>query len=300
MFSISRAKLSNLIPTSALAKHVFLGFTYCGRFFLSYTEDEVRRQGGAYDDDEFESKHLYTLHWWSYYRIGCRAVKVRELVLFGGERQPRQLVMTISQSHYRYLIVGTPSRIEAGQSTIKCVAQQLNFENDDVQKGTLTSIILEFPLQQPFPRHEAAVMDRDHASIIINTGSSLCIVRIAIGSDSEFMLNDAKGLQRAKKNYTCANNSMLHRGTASETGFVNISFQICTKIQTATELEMVCFSVDQILCNAEKIAGFYASCPDGSRMLNESVQLWDYDLRVITVCDGPRVLCSSRDRKSVV
>ena len=70
--------LRDAIPFSAIeAGHVFLGFSKCGQFLLSYTQTEA-------DIDLSSIPHLqyhYRLHWWLFvpYR---RAKKVAEISLF--------------------------------------------------------------------------------------------------------------------------------------------------------------------------------------------------------------------------
>ena len=70
--------LRDAIPFSAIeAGHIFLGFSKCGQFLLSYTQTEA-------DIDLSSIPHLqyhYRLHWWLFvpYR---RAKKVAEISLF--------------------------------------------------------------------------------------------------------------------------------------------------------------------------------------------------------------------------
>ncbi|XP_050712340.1 uncharacterized protein LOC126996160 isoform X2 [Eriocheir sinensis] len=71
--------LAEVAPASALAAgHVFLGFTKCGQFVLSYTHSSDT------DDHTLQMEHRYRLHWWVFVPYSPLR-KVAEVMLFGDQ-----------------------------------------------------------------------------------------------------------------------------------------------------------------------------------------------------------------------
>lgn len=71
--------LAQVAPKSALAAgHVFLGFTKCGQFVLSYTHSCDT------DDHTLQMIHRYRLHWWVFVPYAPLR-KVAEVMLFGDQ-----------------------------------------------------------------------------------------------------------------------------------------------------------------------------------------------------------------------
>lgn len=71
--------LAQIAPASALAAgHVFLGFTKCGQFLLSYTHSCDT------DDHTLQMVHRYRLHWWVFVPYAPLR-KVAEVFLFGDQ-----------------------------------------------------------------------------------------------------------------------------------------------------------------------------------------------------------------------
>ncbi len=73
--------LKDVIPFSAIeAGHIFMGFSKCGQFLLSYTQTTAENDDDLVSDFYRMSYH-YRLHWWLFvpYR---RAKKVAEVMLF--------------------------------------------------------------------------------------------------------------------------------------------------------------------------------------------------------------------------
>ncbi|XP_066563857.1 DDB1- and CUL4-associated factor 15 isoform X2 [Amia ocellicauda] len=69
------------------AGHIFLGFTKCGRYVLSYTSD--------CGDDDF-SFYTYRLYWWEF-NLHSRLRQVREVRLFAGEEIYSDLFLTVCE-----------------------------------------------------------------------------------------------------------------------------------------------------------------------------------------------------------
>ncbi|XP_058863914.1 DDB1- and CUL4-associated factor 15 isoform X2 [Acipenser ruthenus] len=69
------------------AGHIFLGFTKCGRYVLSYTSD--------CGDDDF-SFYIYHLYWWEF-NIHSKLRQVRHVRLFMGEEIYSDLYLTVCE-----------------------------------------------------------------------------------------------------------------------------------------------------------------------------------------------------------
>ncbi|XP_069051729.1 DDB1- and CUL4-associated factor 15 isoform X1 [Lepisosteus oculatus] len=69
------------------AGHIFLGFTKCGRYVLSYTSD--------CGEDDF-SFYIYHLYWWEF-NLHSRLRQVRQVRLFAGEEIYSDLYLTVCE-----------------------------------------------------------------------------------------------------------------------------------------------------------------------------------------------------------
>ncbi|KAK7054582.1 DDB1-and CUL4-substrate receptor 15, WD repeat, partial [Halocaridina rubra] len=77
--------LTQVAPQSALAAgHIFLGFTKCGQFLLSYTHSSDA------DDHTLQMIHRYRLHWWVFVPYAPLR-KVAEVMLFGDQHLQESL-----------------------------------------------------------------------------------------------------------------------------------------------------------------------------------------------------------------
>ncbi|XP_060755086.1 DDB1- and CUL4-associated factor 15 [Neoarius graeffei] len=72
------------------AGHIFLGFTKCGRYVLSYTSD-------CGEDDDF-SFYTYHLYWWEF-NLHSRLKQVHHVRLFAGEDIYSELYLTVCEWH---------------------------------------------------------------------------------------------------------------------------------------------------------------------------------------------------------
>ncbi|XP_057699126.1 DDB1- and CUL4-associated factor 15 [Corythoichthys intestinalis] len=79
--------LKNIVSEEYLrAGHIFLGFTKCGRYILSYTRD-------CGEDDDF-SFYTYHLYWWEF-NLHSRLKQVQYVRLFAGEEIYNDLYLTV-------------------------------------------------------------------------------------------------------------------------------------------------------------------------------------------------------------
>ncbi|CAN9509897.1 unnamed protein product [Ophioblennius macclurei] len=81
--------LKNIVSEEFLqAGHIFLGFTKCGRYVLSYTSD-------CGEDDDF-SFYMYHLYWWEF-NLHSRLKQVHHVRLFAGEDIYSDLYLTVCE-----------------------------------------------------------------------------------------------------------------------------------------------------------------------------------------------------------
>ncbi|XP_058496109.1 DDB1- and CUL4-associated factor 15 isoform X1 [Solea solea] len=97
--------LKNIVSEEFLrAGHIFLGFTKCGRYILSYTSD-------CGEDDDF-SFYTYHLYWWEF-NLHSRLKQVHHVRLFAGEEIYSDLYLTVCEwpnDHSKIVIFGFNTR----------------------------------------------------------------------------------------------------------------------------------------------------------------------------------------------
>ncbi|KAM3865028.1 DDB1- and CUL4-associated factor 15 [Diretmus argenteus] len=97
--------LKNIVSEEFLrAGHIFLGFTKCGRYVLSYTSD-------CGEDDDF-SFYTYHLYWWEF-NMHSRLKQVHHVRLFAGEEIYSDLYLTVCEwpnDHSKIVIFGFNTR----------------------------------------------------------------------------------------------------------------------------------------------------------------------------------------------
>ncbi|CAJ1052652.1 DDB1- and CUL4-associated factor 15 [Xyrichtys novacula] len=97
--------LKNIVSEDFLrAGHIFLGFTKCGRYVLSYTSD--------YGEDDDFSFYTYHLYWWEF-NLHSRLKQVHHVRLFAGEEIYGDLYLTVCEwpnDHSKIVIFGFNTR----------------------------------------------------------------------------------------------------------------------------------------------------------------------------------------------
>lgn len=97
--------------------HVFLGFSSCDRFLISYTESlEVANHTGFLS-------HIYTLHWWLW-NPSCKAKKVGSVRLFANEEIECSLFLCYAEwptSKGHVVVYGWRKHCDSGYITIATV-----------------------------------------------------------------------------------------------------------------------------------------------------------------------------------
>ncbi|ODM91748.1 DDB1- and CUL4-associated factor 15 [Orchesella cincta] len=192
-----RMPIEEVIPPSALeAGNIFMGFTNCGRYILSYTCRPSENFGSVFDSD---GTYMYTLHIWLF-KPYSKVRKVSQVCLFDNNGvYDNNLLIDICQwemddSHL--LITGhsanpdtechhtfytTITTIPDARNCPNCVYIQ-DDELDD-ESRTRTNCILhgltihmKYDHVPPFPKMNADVQLRFKDAVLLNTGNVIHVV----------------------------------------------------------------------------------------------------------------------------
>ncbi|KAM3624469.1 uncharacterized protein V6R79_023951 [Siganus canaliculatus] len=114
--------LKNIVSEEFLrAGHIFLGFTKCGRYVLSYTSN--------CGEDDYFSFYTYHLYWWEF-NLHSRLKQVHHVRLFAGEQIYTDLYLTVCEwpnDHSKIVIFGFNTR---SSSSVLMSLILLNDENN--------------------------------------------------------------------------------------------------------------------------------------------------------------------------
>ncbi|KAG9337408.1 hypothetical protein JZ751_028829 [Albula glossodonta] len=137
------------------AGHIFLGFTKCGRYVLSYTSD-------CGEDDDF-SFYIYHLYWWEF-NLHSRLKQVHHVRLFAGEDIYSDLYLTVCEwpnDHSKIVIFGFNTR--SSSSVL------MNLMMSDENNRDIYITIASMPPSRPCAQCSAP------PSSSIRTGGSECL-----------------------------------------------------------------------------------------------------------------------------
>ncbi|XP_029546020.1 DDB1- and CUL4-associated factor 15-like [Salmo trutta] len=148
--------LKNIVSEEFLrAGHIFLGFTKCGRYVLSYTSD-------CGEDDDF-SFYTYHLYWWEF-NLHSRLKQVHHVRLFTGEDIYSDLYLTVCEwpnDHSKIIIFGFNTR----SSSSVLMNLMMSDENNRDIYITIASMPPPRPCSQCCPTNTST----------IRTGSGECL-----------------------------------------------------------------------------------------------------------------------------
>ncbi|XP_045067657.1 DDB1- and CUL4-associated factor 15 isoform X3 [Coregonus clupeaformis] len=148
--------LKNIVSEEFLrAGHIFLGFTKCGRYVLSYTSD-------CGEDDDF-SFYTYHLYWWEF-NLHSRLKQVHHVRLFTGEDIYSDLYLTVCEwpnDHSKIVIFGFNTR----SSSSVLMNLMMSDENNRDIYITIASMPPPRPCTQCCPTNTST----------IRTGSGECL-----------------------------------------------------------------------------------------------------------------------------
>ncbi|XP_056312408.1 DDB1- and CUL4-associated factor 15 [Danio aesculapii] len=195
------------------AGHIFLGFTKCGRYVLSYTSD-------CGEDDDF-SFYTYHLYWWEF-NLHSRLKQVHHVRLFAGEDIYSDLYLTVCEwhnDHSKLVIFGFNTR----SSSSALMNMMMSDENNRDIYITITSMPPAQPCKQccpvastsvvcvggeclehgyvlnaryqvvyPFPTFQPALQLKKDQVILLNTSYSLvaCAISLCTGDGQQESQNN--------------------------------------------------------------------------------------------------------------
>ncbi|KAA0201531.1 hypothetical protein HAZT_HAZT005422 [Hyalella azteca] len=204
--------LAQLAPLSALsAGHIFLGFTKCGQFFLSYT------YSCDLDDITLQITHRYRLHWWLVVPY-ANLRKVAEVMLFGDqdilETSYDNLSITICQwpnDLSKILVYGcsleketdvlnqssnrrcylTITAVPSLQGCKACSLVATSYEEEEVAERWNTcarlsclrhgyTVHTSFDVVPPFPRFMPSVQLKYRDWVVLNAGNFIHVLRVSL------------------------------------------------------------------------------------------------------------------------
>uniref|UniRef100_I3KMI4 DDB1 and CUL4 associated factor 15 n=1 Tax=Oreochromis niloticus TaxID=8128 RepID=I3KMI4_ORENI len=189
--------LKNIVSEEFLrAGHIFLGFTKCGRYVLSYTSD-------CGEDDDF-SFYTYHLYWWEF-NLHSRLKQVHHVRLFAGEEIYSDLYLTVCEwpnDHSKIVIFGFNTR----SSNSVLMNLMMSDENNRDIYITIASMPPPKPCAQccpvpsclehgyvlnsryqvvyPFPTFQPAFQLKKDQVILLNTSYSLVACGISLCPES--------------------------------------------------------------------------------------------------------------------
>ncbi|KAG5854065.1 hypothetical protein ANANG_G00033560 [Anguilla anguilla] len=168
--------LKNIVSEEFLrAGHIFLGFTKCGRYVLSYTSD-------CGEDDDF-SFYIYHLYWWEF-NMHSRLKQVHHVRLFAGEDIYSDLYLTVCEwpnDHSKIVIFGFNTR--SSSSTLRPV---LPPPSSSIRTGGSECLEHGFVLNSryqvvyPFPTFQPAFQLKKDQVILLNTSYSLVACAVSL------------------------------------------------------------------------------------------------------------------------
>uniref|UniRef100_A0A8C2IZQ4 DDB1 and CUL4 associated factor 15 n=1 Tax=Cyprinus carpio TaxID=7962 RepID=A0A8C2IZQ4_CYPCA len=170
------------------AGHIFLGFTKCGRYVLSYTSD-------CGEDDDF-SFYTYHLYWWEF-NLHSRLRQVHHVRLFAGEDIYSDLYLTVCEwhnDHSKLVIFGFNTR----SSSSALMNMMMSDENNRDIYITITSmppaqpcgeclqhgyvLNARYQVVYPFPTFQPALQLKKDQVILLNNSYSLVACAISLCS----------------------------------------------------------------------------------------------------------------------
>ncbi|XP_054635209.1 DDB1- and CUL4-associated factor 15 isoform X2 [Dunckerocampus dactyliophorus] len=237
--------LKNIVSEEFLrAGHIFLGFTKCGRYVLSYTRDWG-------EDDDF-SFYTYYLYWWEF-NLHSRLKQVQYVRLFAGEEIYNDLYLTVCgwpNDQSKIVIFGFNSLLMAENyrdiyitivsmpSPKPCpdcckLPSTLSIRNGSgkcLEHGYVLNS--RYQVVYPFPTFQHAFQLKKDQVILLNTSYSLVACGISLCQGKQGDSSQILYTKRAPLSYqpsssssttSSAASSLPHGVEPSEPGYVNYS-----------------------------------------------------------------------------
>ncbi|XP_076977746.1 DDB1- and CUL4-associated factor 15 isoform X2 [Tamandua tetradactyla] len=188
--------LKNIVDEDFLyAGHIFLGFSKCGRYVLSYTSSS--------GDDDF-SFYIYHLYWWEF-NVHSKLKLVRQVRLFQDEEIYSDLYLTVCEwpsDASKVIVFGFNTRSASGMPTNMVLMSDENHR--DIYISTVAApppgdpsaqclqhgfmLHTKYQVVYPFPTFQPAFQLKKDQVVLLNTSYSLvaCAVSVHAAGDSGF------------------------------------------------------------------------------------------------------------------
>ncbi|XP_060075439.1 uncharacterized protein LOC132555113 [Ylistrum balloti] len=221
-------RLKSLVSQDILEEgHVFLGFTKCGQFVVSYSCQMMS------DEHLGFPSYNYALQWWKFIP-NSPLRKVSEVKLFGEEEVTQDLFISFCewpQDHSKVLVFGHSLPGQDPDSCCQCyftitsfpatatclVCQQLcaggkkeaTSPKRCLQHGF--SVHTKFELTPPFPPFAPRTQLKINGVAVVNTGDSIIALHVAIGNSTDLAANEVLCLKKTMEGDFKGGNSGTER-----------------------------------------------------------------------------------------
>ncbi|CAB1344324.1 unnamed protein product, partial [Coregonus sp. 'balchen'] len=169
--------LKNIVSEEFLrAGHIFLGFTKCGRYVLSYTSD-------CGEDDDF-SFYTYNLYWWEF-NLHSRLKQVHHVRLFTGEDIYSDLYLTVCEWPNDHSKIDENKRYQLRRLSLPtCLSAATNTLPYDTGSGECLEhgymLNSRYQVVYPFPTFQPAFQLKKDQVILLNTSYSLVACSVSL------------------------------------------------------------------------------------------------------------------------
>ncbi|XP_033735700.1 uncharacterized protein LOC117324139 isoform X1 [Pecten maximus] len=249
-------RLKSLVSQDILEEgHVFLGFTKCGRFVVSYSCQMMS------DEHLGFPSYNYALQWWKFIP-DSPLIKASEVKLFGEEDVTQDLFISFCewpQDHSKVLVFGHSLPGQDPDSCCQCyftitsfpatatclVCQQLR--TGGKKEATLPkrclqhgySVHTKFELTPPFPPFAPRTQLKINGVAVVNTGDSIIALHVAIGNSTELAANEVLCLKKTTEGDSKGSNSATERPVLlrSESTLSEVCCECGFKIQDSENWE---------------------------------------------------------------
>jgi len=252
--------IRDVVPQSALISgHVFLGFSGCGQYLLSYTQTTTDT-----DISDLNFNYYYRLHWWVFVPYS-KARKVAEVTLFTNQGVYGNLSISVCQwpgDQKRLVIYGhqthdpdsdevvagsqhcylTVTNAPSLDNCSQCTQVASSYDADDVAAAWNSCVRLsclqhgatvhtEFDLVPPYPKFEPKISLKRAGCVVINTGNFLHSVTV----DLERLGSSAGQEEQLKPNVYSYNPSIGGYGPSLGTGYGSLGYESETAVPSTHE-----------------------------------------------------------------
>jgi len=253
--------IRDAVPHSALTSgHVFLGFSRCGQFLLSYTQTNTENE-----QFDLSFNYYYRLHWWLFTPYS-KARKIAEVTLFTNQGVYGNLHISFCQwpgDMSRVVVYGyevtesdmacaesgdvteqplgsslhcymTVTAVPSLQNCQGCVKVANSYDADDMAAAWNSCVRLsclrhgmtvhtQFDLVAPYPKFEPKISLKRDNCVVVNTGNFLHSVTVDMEQLTGDQEDDHDGLHYSLHTHKLPSH---HHGVSSSPPFQPISVNV--------------------------------------------------------------------------